>query len=224
MKSLNLLAVSGLALSAFLIAAPAMAQQDNSFPTPSGDRVDANGMPTTHSTPAEAAQTDNLNQQADSAAAQPSSQASDNDAQYQAQQQQYQNQLQQNQQAQQDYQNQKAAYADATAHYEDMRARFAAERAAYHRDLWPADYRPWELRPDFAVMHARVEITNGDHVGTVTAIARDRGGRIEGLEVSLDSGKMVWIDAADARFNRTDGILMTDLDRSDLHQMSDERF
>jgi hypothetical protein len=224
MKSLNLLAVSGLALSAFLFAAPAMAQQDNSFPTPSGDRVDANGMPTTHSTPAEAAQTDNLNQQADSAAAQPSPQASDTDAQYQAQQQQYQNQLQQNQQAQQDYQNQKAAYADATAHYEDMRARFAAERSAYHRDLWPADYRPWELRPDFAVMHARVEITNGDHVGTVTAIARDRGGRIEGLEVSLDSGKMVWIDAADARFNRTDGILMTDLDRSDLHQMSDERF
>jgi hypothetical protein len=212
MKSLNLLAVSGLALSAFLIAAPAMAQQD---------RVDANGMPTTHSTPAEAAQTDNLNQQADGAAAQPSPQASDNDAQYQAQQQQYQNQLQQNQQAQQDYQNQKAAYAEATAHYEDMRARFAAERSAYHRDLWPADYRPWELRPDFAVMHARVEITNGDHVGTVTAIARDRGGRIEGLEVSLDSGKMVWIDAADARFNRTDGILMTDLDRNDLRQMAD---
>jgi hypothetical protein len=221
MKSLNLLAVSGLALSAFLIAAPAMAQQDNSFPAPSGDRVDANGMPTTHSTPAEAAQTGNLNQQADSAARQSAAQGSDSDAQYQAQQQQYQNQLQQNQQAQQDYQNQKADYAEATAHYEDMRARFAAERSAYHRDLWPADYRPWELRPDFAVMHARVEITNGDHVGTVTAIARDRGGRIEGLEVSLDSGKMVWIDAADARFNRTDGILMTDLNRDDLHRMAE---
>lgn len=221
MKSLNLLAVSSLALSAFLIAAPAMAQQDNSFPAPSGDRVDANGMPTTHSTPTEAAQTDNLNQQADGAAQQSTMQGSNSDAQYQAQQQQYQNQLQQNQQAQQDYQNQKAAYADATAHYEDMRARFAAERSAYHRDLWPADYRPWELRPDFAVMHARVEITNGDHVGTVTAIARDHGGRVEGLEVSLDSGKMVWIDAADARFNRTDGILMTDLNRDDLHRMAD---
>jgi hypothetical protein len=221
MKSLNLLAVSGLALSAFLIAAPAMAQQDNSFPAPSGDRVDANGMPTTHSTPAEAAQTDNLNQQADGAAQQSTTQGNDSDAQYQAQQQQYQNQLQQNQQAQKDYQDQKAAYADVTAHYEDMRARFAAERAAYHRDLWPADYRPWELRPDFAVMHARVEITNGDHVGTVTAIARDHGGRVEGLEVSLDSGKMVWIDAADARFNRTDGILMTDLNRDDLHRMAE---
>ena len=73
-------------------------------------------------------------------------------------------------------------------------------------------------------MHARVEITNGDHVGTVTGLARDRDGRIEGLEVSLDNGKMVWIDAADARFNRTDGVLMTDLDRTDLRQMADERF
>jgi hypothetical protein len=224
MKSLNLLAASGLALSAFLIAVPAMAQQDNSYPTPSGDRVDANGMPTTHSTPAEAAQTNNLNQQADSAAQQSSTQTGAADAQYQAQQQQYQNQLQQNQQAQQDYQGQRAAYAEATAHYENLRGRFAAERAAYHRDIWPAEYRAWELRPDFQVMHARVEITSGDHVGTVTGIARDAGGRVEGLEVSLDSGKMVWIDAADARFNRTDGVLMTDLDRTDLHQMADERF
>jgi hypothetical protein len=224
MKSLNLLAVSGLALSAFLIATPAMAQQDNSFPAPSGDRVDANGMPTTHSTPVEAAQTAGLNDQAASTADQFPTQTDSADAQYQAQQQQYQNQLQQNQQAQQDYQNQKADYAEATAHYENMRARFAAERSAYHRDLWPADYRPWELRPDFAVMHARVEITNGDHVGTVTGIARDHGGRIEGLEVSLDSGKLVWIDAGDARFNRASGILMTDLDRTDLHEMADERF
>ncbi|MGH9611877.1 MAG: hypothetical protein ACRD4P_02220 [Bryobacteraceae bacterium] len=186
--------------------------------------MDANGMPTTHSTPAEQAQTAGLNDQAASTAAQSTTQTDTADAQYQQQQQQYQQQLQQNQQAQQDYQNQKADYAEATAHYENMRARFAAERAAYHRDLWPADYRPWELRPDYQVMHARVEITNGDHVGTVTAIARDRSGRVEGLEVSLDSGQRVWIDAADARFNRTDGILMTDLDRADLHQMADERF
>lgn len=224
MKSFNLLAVSGLALSAALIAAPAMAQQDNSLPAPSGDRVDANGMPTTHSTSAEQAQTANLNDQASSSARQSMTQTDSADAQYQQQQQQYQDQLEQNRQAQQDYQNQRAAYADATAQYENLRARFAAERAAYHRDLWPADYRPWELRPDFAVMHARVEITSGDHVGTVTGIARDSGGRIEGLEVRLDSGKVVWIDAADARFNRADGILMTDLDRTDLHEMADERF
>ena len=217
MKPFHSLAVSGLALSAFLIAAPAMAQQS------SGDRVDANGMPTTHSTPAEQAQTQSLNE-AEATAPDQSTQTDSADAQYQQQQQQYQQQLQQNQQAQQDYQNQRAAYAEATAHYESLRARFAAERAAYHRDLWPRDYRAWELRPDYALMHARVEITNGDHVGTVTGIARDRSGRIEGLEVSLDSGKEVWIDASDARFNRTDGILMTDLNGADLHRMADERF
>ena len=49
----NTLAVSGLALSAFLVCVPALAQ----------DRVDANGMPTTHSTPAEQAATAELNKQ-----------------------------------------------------------------------------------------------------------------------------------------------------------------
>jgi hypothetical protein len=34
---------------------------------------------------------------------------------------------------------------------------------------------------------------------------------------------VVWIDAGDARFNRASGILMTDLNRTDLHQMADER-
>lgn len=219
MKSPNRLAVSGFALSAFLIAAPAMAQ----YTAPSGNHVDANGMPTNHSTPEEQAQTANLNNQAASSAQQSMSQTNGADAQYQSQQQQYQQQLQQNEQAQRQYQNERQAYQNQAARYEDLRARFADERAAYHRDLWPNEYRAWELRPDFAVMHARVEITNGDHVGTVTGIARDAGGRIEGLEVSLDSGKVVWIDAADARFNRAGGILMTDLDRTDLRQMADER-
>lgn len=223
MKTLNLLAVSGLALSAFLVAAPAMAQQANSYPTQSGDRVDANGMPTSHSTPQEQGQTADLNNQAASDAQRSMTQTGNADAQYQAQQQQYQQQLQQNQQAQQQYQNERQAYQNQAARYEDLRSRFADERAAYHRDLWPNEYRAWELRPDFAVMHARVEITNGDHVGTVTGLARDARGRIEGLEVSLDSGKVVWIDASDARFNRADGILMTDLNRSDLHEMADER-
>ena len=45
-------------------------------------------------------------------------------------------------QAQQDYQNQhRPIMRIATAHYENLRARYAAERAAYHRDLWPDRYR-----------------------------------------------------------------------------------
>ena len=52
MKLFSATAVSGFALCA-LLAAPAFAQ--GSSPAPGGDRVDANGMPTTHSTPAEQA-------------------------------------------------------------------------------------------------------------------------------------------------------------------------
>ena len=54
MKSRHLLAASGFALAAFLAAVPVLAQ-DNSMPAANGDRVDANGMPTTHSTPGMAA-------------------------------------------------------------------------------------------------------------------------------------------------------------------------
>ena len=39
----------------------------------------------------------------------------------------------------------------------------------------------------------------------------------------LDSDKVVWIDSADIRYNRADGIVMTNLDRADLHHMADER-
>jgi hypothetical protein len=104
MKSRNVLAVGSIALSAFLFASPAMAQDTNSMPAPSGDRVDANGMPTTHSTPQEQAQTANLNDRIGVTNNQADSHANTNDAQYQAQQQQYQDQLQKNQRTQQDYQ------------------------------------------------------------------------------------------------------------------------
>ena len=73
-------------------------------------------------------------------------------------------------------------------------------------------------------MHARVEIINGDHVGTVTAVARDRRWAHRRPGVSLDSGKVVWIDAADVRLTAPTAFVMTNLDQSDLHQMADERF
>ena len=131
MKS-SLLAASGIALCAFL-AAPVMAQDQN--------RVDAGGMPTTHSTPQEHAATADLNSQVantnESTDQKANAQAATTDGQYQAQQQQYQNQLQQNLQAQQDYQQKAAAYDDQARRYKSLRARYAAERAAYHRGVWP---------------------------------------------------------------------------------------
>jgi hypothetical protein len=218
------LAVSGLALSAFLIAAPVLAQ----------DRVGAGGLPTNESTPAEKAQTQSLNNQiqADNAAAEAqaaqaqaqhdaqvaatNAQANANDAQYQAQQRQYQGQLQQNQNAQADY-------AARTQQYHDLRARYASERAAYRRGAWPERYSSWRLQSDARLIGDRVEIISGARVGTVDYVVRAPGGRVEALAITLDNGKRVWIDENDIRFNRTNGVIVTNLDRGDLYRMADLR-
>jgi hypothetical protein len=207
MKLYTLAAASSLALSAFLIASPASAQ--GSYPTPSGDRVDANGMPTTHSTPAEQADTARINSQEGVTTTAPSPeatvQADANNAQYQAQQQQYQNQLQQNQVQQQQYQ-------DRTAAYQNLRLRYAAERAAYHRGIWPDRYVKWVIvERDANLVGERVELISGSRVGTVIDTAHAANGNVEALLVRLDSDKIVWIDSQDVRFNRADGIVMTEL-------------
>jgi hypothetical protein len=204
---------SGFALSIFLAAVPAVAQ----------DHVDANGMPTDHSTPAEQAQTSDLNRQVQQNNQAADSQADSNSAQYQAQQQQYQDQKQQYDQQMQQNQAQQQRYVGQTAEYENLHDRYATERHAYHRDMWPGEYRDWVLARDEGLVGSRVEITNGDHVGTVEAVARTPAGHVEALRARLDNGKIVWIDESDVRFNRRDGVVMIDLDRSDLHQMADER-
>lgn len=205
MKFHRLAAVSSVALCAML-AGPALAQP----------HVDANGMPTDHSTPAEHAQTEQLNQGISAANQAADAEAAANNAQYQQQQQQYQEQLQQNQAAQQRYQ-------DRTAMYEDLRARYAAERAAYHRHVWPARWAHWTLdESDGHLVGQRVQLIGGDRVGTVRDVAHSSTGRVEALLVELDNAKLVWIDRADIRYDRTDGIVMTNLDRVDLHQMADQ--
>ena len=219
MKTQFLAAASGLAFSSFLIVSPVFAQ--GSYHTPSGDRVDANGMPTTHSTPEEKAQTAEINNQAaDQVAAgnaAAKAQADANNANYQAQQQQYQNQLQQNQAQQEEYK-------DRTAAYEGLRARYAAERAAYHRGIWPDRYVKWVVvQRDPALIGERVELLSGNRVGTVIDTAHAPNGNVSALLVRLDNDKIVWIDSADIRYNRADGIVMTNLDANDLHHMADER-
>jgi hypothetical protein len=145
--------------------------------------------------------------------AQGSTQADNNNANYQAQQQQYQNQLQQNQAQQQQYQ-------DRTAAYEGLRVRYTGERAAYHRGIWPDRYTRWVIvERDAKLIGERVELLSGNRVGTVIDTAHAAGGNVEALLVRLDDDKIVWIDASDVRYNRADGIVMTDLEPSDLHHM-----
>ena len=220
MKLRLLAAASGLVLSAFLISSPAGAQ--GSYPTPSGDRVDANGMPTTHSTPQEKAQTNDLNSQVAATDGQTQPAPAANDAQYQAQQQQYQQQQQQYQDTLQQHQAAQDRYEDRAARYETLRAHYAAERAAYHRDLWPE--RHWVIvERDANLVGERVELISGNRVGTVMDTAHTANGDVEALLVRLDNDKVVWIDGQDVRYNRADGVVMTDLRSDDLHHMADER-
>jgi hypothetical protein len=215
MKTMFLAAASGLAFSSFLIVSPVFAQ---------GERVDANGMPTTHSTPAEKAETAAINNQVSASNAAADAQADANNANYQAQQQQYQNQQQQYQNQLQQNQAQQQRYQDRTAAYEGLRARYAAERAAYRRGVWPDRYERWVIvQREPAMIGERVELISGSRVGTVIDTAHAPNGNVSALLVRLDNDKIVWIDSADVRYNRTDGIVMTNLDSSDLHHMADER-
>jgi len=208
MKRHILAAASGLALSAFLAASPAFAQNG---------RTDANGMPTDHSTPAEAAETARINNSVAAGNQAIDAQTNANNAQYQAQQQQYQQQLQQHRAQQEQYQ-------DKTARYNALRARYAAERAAYHRGVWPDRYSKWVIvERDANLIGERVELITGNRVGTVIDTAHRPNGNVEALLVKLDNDKIVWIDTNDVRYNRADGIVMTNLDSSDLHHMADER-
>jgi hypothetical protein len=220
MKLRTLAAVSGVALSAFLISSPAGAQ--GSYPTPGGDRVDGNGMPTTHSTPQEKAETATINNQVGVTDSQAPAPGNANDAQYQAQRQQYQQQQQQYQDQLQQHQAAQNQYENRTAMYQNLRARYAAERAAYHRDLWPG--RHWVIvERDANVIGERVELISGNRVGTVVDAAHGANGDVEALLVRLDNDKVVWIDSQDVRYNRADGVVITDLRFDDLRHMADER-
>ena len=203
------------------IGTASFAQGGNPMP---GERVDANGMPTTRSTPAEQAQTVEINKQvgaqnaaADEKAAANDAKAAADNAHYQAQQQQYQGQLQQNQAQQRDYQ-------DRTAAYNSLQTRYAAERAAYRRGVWPNRYAKWVIVDrDAGLIGERVQLITGSRVGTVVDTAHTANGNVSALLVRLDSEKIVWIDAGDVRYNRADGIVMTNLNRADLRHMADER-
>jgi hypothetical protein len=206
-------AVSAAALT-LLVGTASFAQGGDPMP---GERVDAQGMPTTRSTPAEQAQTSEINNQMGAKNSAADTKAATDNVQYQEQQKQYQGQLQQNQAQQQDYQ-------DRTAAYNGLRDRYAAERAAYHRGVWPDLYVKWVIVDrDAGLIGERVELINGSLVGTVIDTAHVADGNVSALLVKLDSDKIVWIDAGDVRYNRADAIVMTDLDRADLRHMADER-
>lgn len=217
--SLTLMAAaSGLALSVFL--SPAFAQ---SYDSPERNRVNADGMPTTHSTASEKAETARINREvgADNRAVDNRTNA-DNER-YRAEQQQYQGQRRQYEGQLQDNRAQQADYDNKNARYNALRDRYADERASYRRGAWPSRYARWSLEPNVNLAGSRVELVNGRRIGTVTDTSHGRNGRVTAIMVRLDNNRTVWIDATDVRYNRADRIIMTNLDRNDLRRMADHR-
>ncbi len=217
MKHSKAAIAGGLLISGFLTAGPVTAQVNHP-----ADRHDVSGMPADRSTPAERAQTRALNNQILHSNAAADAKAAADKARYEQERANYAEQNARYQDAMRRHAMQERDYRDRRQTYEALRARYAAERAAYRRHEWPRHH--WAtLDRDTHPVGERVALVSGAHVGTVSDEIRNPEGRVEALEVHLDNGERVWIDASDIRYSREDGVLMTDLDRRDLRAMSEER-
>jgi len=162
------------------------------------------------SSPAEKAQTQQINQNITDANNAANEQYRQNEARYQEQ-------LLQ-------YRASNRNYHEQAARYEAARERYAAQRARYRRGNWPANYQHSIIVETNALLGARVETSNGKSAGHVEEIAL-ASGRVDALRVTLDRNKGdVWIDAADLRFDANKKLVLTDLDNLDLYEMTHETY
>ncbi len=212
MNTRGLRLAGGLILCLGVAGSPAMAQSGN---------LDAKGMPRDRSTPAEQAETAKLNQQINQANSAAQAKYDQAQAEYQAKQRQYRDALQKSAAAQKRYQEEKAAFDKSTVEYETQRAQYRAKRGTYRHYDWPSRYAGGGLEDNAGVMSEGVELINGDRVGKVVGLAHGRDNKIEAVKIQLDNGKQVWIDATDARLDRANGTVVTDLYAQDLQHMAD---
>ncbi len=169
------------------------------------------------STPAEQAQTQQLNQNITKANAAADTQNTENNAEFQAQQAHYQEQLAVYKAGQENYE-------ERAASYESARERYVAGHARYHRASWPGRYEQRLIVGTNDLLGARVHTSNGRTVGHVAEIAL-ASGHVDALRVTLDNSRGdVWIESADLRFDADKKVVMTNLNRRDLYVMTHESY
>jgi len=168
------------------------------------------------STPAERAQTQQLNQTTSTSttttttAVTPTDQAN---ADYQAQQQQYQTQLQQ-------YRASRRNYEERSVRYYAARDRYVSSYARYHRGMWPSSYEHGIVVYTTELLGAPVKTYNGYTIGRVEELALANG-HVDAVRVALDYDRGdVWIESTDLRFDATRRVVMTNLDRHDVYEMT----
>jgi hypothetical protein len=168
-----------------------------------------------NSTPAEKAQTQQLNQTVSDVNAVADAQSVEKNALYKAQQDRYQQQLRLYRANQQNYQERAASYLAA-------RERYLAGRAAYHRAAWPLHSDQRLIVDTTDLLGANVHTVDGRTVGHVVELALVSG-RVSALRVTLDYDRGdVWIESPDLRFNASQRVVITDLERRDLYLMAHE--
>jgi len=197
--------LSGVAALALAGAAPSFAQQAHDTGTP-------NDTGPQYSTPAEHAQTEQLNSQAGQNAATVDQQNGANQAQYQQQQDQY--------------QQQKAQYERDIHHYDEARYYFTDYPHPYPYRYEGANLRKLYLiaDPTHQLANAAVEGPDGQYVGRVRNVETAVDGRPLRVEVALNRRVSVWVIPDDLRFDAEDHVVFTHLSRADLWNMPGAKY
>jgi hypothetical protein len=194
--------LSGVAALALVGAAavPSLAQTTNTGPQ--------------YSTPAEQAQTQQLNGQASQNAATVDSQNSAQQSQYQQQQDQY-------QRDQDRYRHQQAQYEHDIHHYDEARFYFTDYPHPYPYHYEGAGLRRLYLiaDPTHQLANAPVEGPDGQFVGRVRNVEIATDGRPLRVEVALNRRVSVWVQPGELRFDADNKIVFTHLTRADLWDM-----
>jgi len=188
------------------------------------------GNPPQVSTPAEKAETQQLNEQAtQGTSASPQSlngeggnpnEPSAVNRERAAEQAQYQDQQQQYQADQERYRDQRERYERDIHRYDEARFAFDYPRA------YPYRYEDGRLsalyliaEPSQQLANAPVEGPNGEWVGRVRNVEIADDGRPSRVQIALNHRVAVWVRPGDLKFDADDHILFTDLTRTDLWNM-----
>jgi hypothetical protein len=169
------------------------------------------------SSPAEQAQTQQLNQNITNTNAANDAQSVEKNAMYQGEQNRYREQLTV-------YRESQTNYEERAASYEAARDRYIAGHARYHRAVWPARYEQRLIVDTHDLLGANVHTANGRTVGHVVEISL-LSGRVDALRVTLDNSRGdVWVEATDLRFDADKKVVMTNLNRQNLYQMTHDTY
>lgn len=203
--------LGGAAIAALVLYGPAFAQ-------------DA-GM-TQNSTPAEKAQTQELNagQQQDATGSAVTDAAAKDE---------YQQKLQIFEQQQQTYQQQRAHYDNETARYDANHAVWRHRYDSAHwgeRSYYGVSYGDSHLvrlstlaDPEHQLAFALVVGPEGNWIGKINDVDSNWGGHPERVQIAISDSRAVWVNPSDLRYDLDEHIVITKLTRGQLAQMPNTR-